>query len=68
MPKKNLLTKNKNNNLIFKTKFLSLKGPNDQDCGEIAVQMNHKYDMIDSEKFVLEDFEWEKAVEVSFKY
>jgi len=67
LPKKNLLTKNKNNNLVFKTKFLTLKGPNNKGCGEIAVQLNHRYDATDSEKFVLEDFEWEKAIETQPK-
>jgi hypothetical protein len=41
-----------------------LKGPNEKGCGELAVQMCNKYDAPDSEKFVLEDFEFDRAIEV----
>lgn len=63
LPKKTLLTKGRNT-MAFNTKFLTLKGPNEKGCGEIAVQMNHRYDTPETEKFNLEDFEWDRAIEV----
>ena len=65
LPKKTLLTKSRSQLVTFNTKFLTLKGPNEKGCGEIAVQMNHRYDTPDTEKFNLEDFEWDRAIEVS---
>ena len=53
---------------MFKTNFLTLKGPLNKGSGELAVQMNQKCDASDTEKFVLEDFEWDHAIEVSSSF
>lgn len=68
MPKKSLLTKNNNNNFVFKTRYLNLKGPNDRGIGEIAVQLNHKLDSLDTGTFNLEDFEFERVIEVCINF